>query len=75
MIPHPLFQARPANNQTAHYCRSRHILFAESNRELRRILSFVLRSDGHHVTESADGGELLQMVGFWMNGGRRAPSI
>jgi CheY-like chemotaxis protein len=38
------------------------ILVAESNGELRRLLSLVLRTDGHEVIEAADGGETLEAI-------------
>jgi CheY-like chemotaxis protein len=38
------------------------ILLAENNRELRRLLAFVLRGDQHQVVEAADGGQLLDAL-------------
>jgi CheY-like chemotaxis protein len=68
MIPSVFFQTRPANCQVACHSRSLNILFAESNRTLRRLLSFVLRSDGHQVTEKEDGRRLLETVASWVKG-------
>jgi CheY-like chemotaxis protein len=36
------------------------ILLAEDNRQLRRLLTLILRRDGHEVVEIADGAELLE---------------
>jgi two-component system cell cycle sensor histidine kinase/response regulator CckA len=42
--------------------RSLRILLAEDNHELRRLLSFVLRREGHEVVEAHDGSELLEAL-------------
>ncbi|HEY4188739.1 MAG TPA: response regulator [Polyangia bacterium] len=44
--------------------RSLRILLAEDNHELRRLLSFVLRREGHEVVEAHDGSELLEALAF-----------
>ena len=36
------------------------VLLVESDREVRRLLAFVLRFDGHQVVEAADSDEMLQ---------------
>jgi CheY-like chemotaxis protein len=46
----------PANDQTA----ALRILLAEDNDTMRRLLTFVLRADGHEVVEARDGAELLE---------------
>jgi CheY-like chemotaxis protein len=38
------------------------ILLADGDCELRRLVSLVLRSDGHEVVEAADGRELLEAI-------------
>jgi CheY-like chemotaxis protein len=38
------------------------ILLAESDRELRQLIAFVLRNEGHDVLEAADGSELLEAI-------------
>jgi CheY-like chemotaxis protein len=38
------------------------ILIAEDDRELRRLLSFILRCDGHQVVEAGDGSEVLEVI-------------
>src|ERR1700710_1460290 len=40
------------------------ILLAEDNHELRRLLSFVLRREGHDVVEVHDGSALLETLAF-----------
>jgi CheY-like chemotaxis protein len=44
--------------------RSLRILLAEDNHELRRLLSFVLRREGHDVVEAHDGSQLLEALAF-----------
>ena len=47
------------------------ILLAEDNHELRRLLSFVLRSEGYQVVEVHDGSALLDALAFSIiEGGR-----
>jgi CheY-like chemotaxis protein len=49
----------------------RRILVANGDRELRRLLAIVLRSDGHEVVEAADGSELLEAIAsLVIDGGR-----
>jgi CheY-like chemotaxis protein len=38
------------------------ILLAHADRELRRLVGLVLRSDGHEITEAADGSALLEAI-------------
>jgi CheY-like chemotaxis protein len=38
------------------------ILLADADAELRRLISLALRSDGHQITEAADGSELLEAI-------------
>jgi len=38
------------------------ILLADGDRDLRRLVSLVLRSDGHEIVEAADGRELLEAI-------------
>ena len=51
------------------------ILVAEDNGTLRRLLTLVLRRDGHHVVEACDAGELLEaLASSWLQGeGGSAP--
>jgi CheY-like chemotaxis protein len=42
--------------------RSLRILLAEDNPELRRLLAFILRREGHEVVAVADGAELLEAL-------------
>src|SRR5262245_58821762 len=42
--------------------KSLRILLAEDDREMRRLLALVLRSEGHEVVEARDGAELLEAV-------------
>ena len=39
-----------------------HILLAEPNAELRRLMTFVLQHEGHSVVATKDGGELLEAL-------------
>ena len=39
------------------------LLLAEDDLELRELLAYVLRADGHEVVEARDGRELLEMLG------------
>lgn len=39
-----------------------HILLAAPNAELRRLMAFVLRREGHAVVAVKDGGELLEAL-------------
>ena len=48
------------------------ILLAEDNHELRRLMSFVLRREGHEVVEVQDGSALLETLAFSIvEGGRK----
>jgi len=38
------------------------ILLADGDRDMRRLVSLVLRSDGHEIVEAADGRELLEAI-------------
>ncbi len=38
------------------------LLLAEDDLELRELLAYVLRADGHDVTEARDGNELLAIL-------------
>ena len=38
------------------------ILLGEDNDTMRRLVGFVLRSDGHDLTEARDGAELLERL-------------
>jgi len=52
--------------------RSLRILLAEDNHELRRLMSFVLRREGHEVVEVQDGSALLETLAFSIvEGGRK----
>jgi DNA-binding response OmpR family regulator len=47
-----------------------HILLAEDDKEMRAMLAFALRKDGHEVTECSDGVELFTQLEplFLLNG-------
>jgi CheY-like chemotaxis protein len=47
------------------------ILLADGDPELRRLISLALRSDGHEVTEAADGSELLEAIAALVIDGAR----
>jgi len=52
--------------------KSLRILLAEDNPELRRLMSFVLRREGHEVIEVRDGSALLETLAFSIvEGGRQ----
>lgn len=52
--------------------KSLRILLAEDNHELRRLMSFVLRREGHEVVEVQDGSALLETLAFSIvEGGRQ----
>jgi CheY-like chemotaxis protein len=59
-------QAPPPANDRATPLR---ILLGEDNETMRRLLGFVLRSDGHTLSEARDGGELLEMLAASLLGG------
>jgi CheY-like chemotaxis protein len=48
----------PANDSTSPL----RILLGEDNETMRRLVGFVLRSDGHALTEARDGAELLEVL-------------
>jgi CheY-like chemotaxis protein len=50
-----------------------HVLLAEDDENLRRVMAGALRRDGLGVTEVADGARLLQRVERWVRHGRRGP--
>jgi CheY-like chemotaxis protein len=50
--------SRPANDQTTPL----RILLGEDNETMRRLVGFVLRSDGHALDEARDGRELLEIL-------------
>jgi CheY-like chemotaxis protein len=50
--------SHPANDQTTPL----RILLGEDNDTMRRLMGFVLRSDGHVLAEAHDGKELLEML-------------
>lgn len=45
------------------------VLVAEDDRELRELIAWALRGDGHDVVEARDGVELLQLMGWHLPGG------
>ena len=48
----------PANDRTPPL----RILLGEDNETMRRLVGFVLRSDGHTLSEARDGAELLERL-------------
>jgi CheY-like chemotaxis protein len=48
------------------------ILLGEDNETMRRLVGFVLRSDGHALTEARDGAELLEALAASLLGGAEA---
>jgi len=61
----------PANDCTVRSSPLR-ILLAEDNEAMRRLVGFVLRSDGHELTEARDGAELLEALAASIKDGARA---
>jgi DNA-binding response OmpR family regulator len=45
------------------------LLLAEDDLELRELLAYVLRADGHEVVEARDGHELLEILSVGMERG------
>ena len=45
------------------------ILLGEDNETMRRLVGFVLRSDGHTLSEARDGAELLEALASSLSGG------
>ena len=56
VLARPSAAPAPANDRTTPL----RILFGEDNETMRRLVGFVLRSDGHALTEARDGAELLE---------------
>jgi CheY-like chemotaxis protein len=48
------------------------ILLGEDNETMRRLVGFVLRSDGHRLEEARDGAELLEALAASLHGGPEA---
>ena len=48
------------------------ILLGEDNETMRRLVGFVLRSDGHTLAEARDGAELLEVLASSLTGGPEA---
>jgi CheY-like chemotaxis protein len=48
------------------------ILLGEDNETMRRLVGFVLRSDGHTLAEARDSAELLEMLAASLHGGPEA---
>jgi CheY-like chemotaxis protein len=48
------------------------ILLGEDNETMRRLVGFVLRSDGHALTEARDGAELLEALASSLMAGANA---
>ncbi|HVU50400.1 MAG TPA: response regulator [Polyangia bacterium] len=55
----------PANDHTTPL----RILLGEDNETMRRLVGFVLRSDGHVLAEARDGGEVLEALAASLTGG------
>jgi CheY-like chemotaxis protein len=55
----------PANDHTT----SLRILLGEDNETMRRLVGFVLRSDGHVLSEARDGAELLEVLAASLHAG------
>lgn len=55
----------PANDRTTPL----RILLGEDNETMRRLVGFVLRSDGHELAEARDGAELLEAIASSLAGG------
>jgi len=58
----------PANDRTTPL----RILLGEDNDTMRRLVGFVLRSDGHALTEASDGAELLERLASSLMAGPEA---
>jgi DNA-binding response OmpR family regulator len=48
------------------------ILIGENDPEIRYLLAFILRADGHDVCEAADGAAMLDEIASLLIGGRPA---
>jgi DNA-binding response OmpR family regulator len=51
------------------------LLLAEDDLELRELLAYVLRADGHEVVEARDGNELLEILNEAMQRGQEPFSL
>jgi DNA-binding response OmpR family regulator len=51
------------------------LLLAEDDLELRDLLAYVLRADGHEVVEARDGNELLEILSDCMQRGGQPFSL
>jgi DNA-binding response OmpR family regulator len=51
------------------------LLLAEDDLELRDLLAYVLRADGHEVVEARDGNELLEILSECMQRGGQPFSL
>jgi CheY-like chemotaxis protein len=58
----------PANDRTTPL----RILLGEDNETMRRLVGFVLRSDGHTLAEARDGAELLEALASSLTSGPEA---
>jgi CheY-like chemotaxis protein len=59
------FSVAPSNDHTPPL----KVLLGEDNETMRRLVGFVLRSDGHVLAEARDGGELLEALARSLSGG------
>jgi CheY-like chemotaxis protein len=66
MTPPVLARAFPPANDRATPLR---ILLGEDNETMRRLVGFVLRSDGHTLAEARDGAELLEALASSLTSG------
>ena len=62
MIPMFLSPERAGTWRAVRTYRPLRILIAEGNRNIRRALALLLRSDGHDVIDAADGLEVLEAI-------------
>jgi CheY-like chemotaxis protein len=58
----PLFQYQASTCRDVDDRPPLNILLGEGDPDLRRLLAFVLRADGHDVTEVGDGSEMLEAI-------------
>jgi CheY-like chemotaxis protein len=66
-------QSLAAEVRLFHQEASLHVLLAEDDRTLRRLLALILRREGHEVVEAADGAELLEAMAASLTDPRLAP--
>ncbi|HVX95841.1 MAG TPA: response regulator [Polyangia bacterium] len=59
----------PANDTDPQRAAPLRVLLAEDNDTMRRLLGFVLRSDGHAIVEARDGAELLEKLAASLTAG------